>query len=216
MLPFLHFSLDTCCWPLLIWPGSLQTFTWSLHLCFISTSWHQPGVTTSACGLHVSIYGLITDHHLSTRAWTNTWKHASSLPVAETTEITGNCAQPPGTRIWKTAKTSLQLRICMTTKIDISLETSVTGTAHIKQLGNIPVPRRLLSTGYQPWEGKAGRGVGARCCNSDIQPTSFWPPDEDINPPGQPSSLMDTSSSAFAASALTRHARRQQTTAQAI
>lgn len=46
----------------------------------------------------------------------------------------------------------------MTIKIDISLETSVTGTAHIKQLGNIPIPKRLLSTGYSPGKGKQFEG----------------------------------------------------------
>lgn len=104
----------------------------------------------------------------------------------------------------------------MTIKVYISLEISVTGTAHIQQLGNILVPGSLLLTGYQPWEGKAGREVGARCCNSETQPSSFWPSDKDTNPPGQPSSLMDLSFSVFAVLALTKHARRQQTAVQAI
>lgn len=104
----------------------------------------------------------------------------------------------------------------MTIKVYISLEISVTGTAHIQQLGNILVPGSLLLTGYQPWEGKAGREVGARCCNSETQPSSFWPSDKDANPPGQPSSLMDLSFSVFAVLALTKHARRQQTAVQAI
>lgn len=103
----------------------------------------------------------------------------------------------------------------MTIKVYISLEISVTGTAHIEQLGNILVPRSFLLTGYQPWEGKAGRGVGARVLQL-TQPSSFWPSDNDTNPPGQPSSLMDLSFSVFAVLALKKHAGRQQTAVQAI
>lgn len=69
--------------------------------------------------------------------------------------------------------------------IYISLEISVTDIVHTQYLGNILVPRRLLSAGYQPWEGNAGGAVGVRCWNSEIQPSSSRPPDEDTNPLGQ-------------------------------
>lgn len=77
-------------------------------------------------------------------------------------------------------------------------------------LGNNLPPKSLLLTGYQPQEGIAGRGVRARCCNSETQSSSFWPPDEDTNPLGQQSSLMDISFSVFAVLALTKCARSQQ------
>lgn len=47
--------------------------------------------------------------------------------------------------------------------IYISLEISVTDIVHTLYLGNIVAPRRLLSAGYQPWEGNAGRAAGVRC-----------------------------------------------------
>lgn len=107
----------------------------------------------------------------------------------------------------KKAKTLLQLWICLIIKIYISLEISVTDTVHTPYLGNILIPRRLLSIGYQPWEGNAGRGVGARCWKSEIQPSSSRPPDEDTNPPGHASSLKDISFSVFAIRDLTEHAK---------
>lgn len=69
--------------------------------------------------------------------------------------------------------------------IYISLEISVTDIVHTQYLGNIVAPRRLLSAGYQPWEGNAGRAAGVRCWNLEMQPSSSRPPDEDTNPLGQ-------------------------------
>lgn len=84
----------------------------------------------------------------------------------------------------------------------------MTGTAHIQWFGKILISRSLSSIEYQPQEKKAGRGVRVKCCNSETQPSSFGPSDEDSNPPDQPSSLMDISFFVFAVVALTKHAQK--------
>lgn len=183
---------------------------WSLQLCYLIISWHQPGVTSAGGYLSVSLsLWLIIDHRLIARIWTNTWKPTPSLLVTETSEFTVNCTQPPGTHT-KDSKDFIAVMNLHDNKDFYFPGDQCDRHCSHTTLGNNLVPKSLLLTGYQPQEGTAGRAARARCCNSETQSSSFWPPNEDTNPPGQQSSLMDISFSVFAVLALTKRARSQQ------
>lgn len=164
---------NTLCFPLTFLSGhSLLTLADPIWLFIDIHTSIEPPLVLSICQLsppwshsvcwweHVSLCRLITDYCLSAGALANTWKPTSSLLVAEMTENAVNCTQPPGTHIWRRAKTSLPLWICITLKFlyfprDLSdrLRSHIIVRKH-------PCPRELI--GYQPWKGNTGRGLQVR------------------------------------------------------